>query len=203
MRFMAESKQNKGFQTPQGIKVIAARPSTWYAVIGLIVFIVIIYFVVKLSKKGKTLDLPQGGTNIPAGWDANNDARALYAAMKSEWYNPFSWGTDNSALFAVIENKTPDQLALIYNAFTSLYNEDLFQWFQDDLSSAEYTRAMEIFRPVTAASAGNSATPSKFQLFGGGKNMRQTLIVLGIFAVLIFAIYVYLKTKQPTKTAAK
>lgn len=184
----------------QSIKLVQMR-GFWIVVLALIFLGIIIYVTVKLSKKGKMFVLPGNvagtGVSIPAGWDPNQDARALYAAIKSDWYNPFSYGTDTDTVFSILENKTPDQLALIYNAFTSLYNEDLYQWLEDDLSSDEYKRAMELFRPVTSTQIGNpAAQESNFYL---SKRQKQILFAVVIILLLSAAGYLYYKRTKSAK----
>lgn len=98
------------------------------------------------------VELPNNGTGIPTGWTPTNSAMILYDAMKGA-------GTDEDQLFGILQDKTPDQLAAIYNEFTRLYfkesKQNLFQWFKSDLSGNDLARALAYFSGIQGLSGYN------------------------------------------------
>lgn len=85
--------------------------------------------------------------------DPYGDALRLYTAMKSNAFDPSTWGTDEAAIWDVLEGKSPDHLAAIYNEFGQILAEknetgDLFSWFSEDLDGADLDRAMGYFDGV-------------------------------------------------------
>ena len=126
----------------------------WIIAIALVLAI-IIWFIGKRNgkrDKGTQANLPNNGNGIPTGWSPKPDAVKLYNAMQSDWYNPFDWGTDEDAIFSVLESKTPDQVAAIYNEFNRLYYSeygcDLICWLESELSSSDLSRAMSSFNGI-------------------------------------------------------
>lgn len=119
------------------------------AIAGAIVFAV--YKLSGLFKKqdpSPDLDLPGGGS-LPT-LDANLIGQRLYNAMSG-------FGTDESTLFAELENRTAAQLVDIYNAYGTPYYflyggdpyfgapTDLFGWFNKELSGNALQRMKQIF----------------------------------------------------------
>lgn len=95
-----------------------------------------------VPKAPKPFDFPTAGSGIPKGWTPSADARVLHTAMEGA-------GTDTDAIFAALQGNTKDQLVAIYNEFTRLFwdegDGDLFAWFEDDLDSADLSRALSFF----------------------------------------------------------
>jgi len=113
-------------------------------VVIVIVILAFVFFIGKgFGKKGtpKRIPLPKNGEGIPLGWTATPDTVALYSAMKGLW-------TDENMIWNTLEGKTPDQLAAVYNEFGNRYKEDLFDWFRDDLSGGELSRALNYFKGI-------------------------------------------------------
>ncbi len=113
--------------------------------IVLVVSILITIYVLgrKSAKNGKTLKISQSDikNDVPKEWDPNFDAQILHSAIEG-------MGTDEEAIYGVLQNKNKTQLKLIYNAFNLQYNEDLFEWFSDDLSDEDLTRVMGYFQGI-------------------------------------------------------
>lgn len=107
--------------------------------IGTIVVIgilLMIYFYGRSSvKKGKYIDVPD---NL-GGYNPNLDATALHEALKG-------WGTDTETVTMVLSNKTDQQLALIYNAYLSLFNQNLLEDIEDDYQGAELQQVLSYFK---------------------------------------------------------
>jgi len=66
-------------------------------------------------------------------------ARRLYRAMKG-------LGTDEKAVFATLENRTPTELEYIRESFHTLTGEPLDSWLRADLSFGDEKRALALLR---------------------------------------------------------
>lgn len=118
--------------------VLAFLGKYWvHIVVGVVVALTAVY----LFRKGRNI-LNRRKANV------NNDqfdpiiaARKLFKAMDG-------WGTDEAAIWAVLDGATGAQLAAIYNAYRNEYGRDLFDDFADDLSGSEFARAMAYFSTV-------------------------------------------------------
>jgi hypothetical protein len=119
------------------------------AIAGAIVFAV--YKLSGLFKKqeaSSNLNVPGGGSLTQL--DADLIGQRLYNAMSGV-------GTDESTLFAELENRTAAQLVDIYNAYGTPYYflyggdpyfgapTDLFGWFNNELSGNDLSRMKQIF----------------------------------------------------------
>lgn len=120
-----------------------------YALIAVIIIVVIfaIFFSGKAlgrskarAGKPKPLKFPTG-SSIPEGWSPTVDVEQLHGAMKG-------FGTNENAIWDVLEGKTDAQLAAIYNEFANRYSDDLFEWFRKDLSGDDLRRATNYFRNI-------------------------------------------------------
>jgi hypothetical protein len=92
---------------------------------------------------GGNLPLPEIPSLLYTDSMAKTDAMALYEAMKG-------WGTDENAIWAVLDGKTDDQLNMIQNQFQVILGEkresgNLISWFQDDLSGQDLQKALAYF----------------------------------------------------------
>lgn len=112
--------------------------------IAIILLVVVIYFVGKLKgaakkKEKDQFDIPITETDtIPDGYNPQVDVIRLKGAMEG-------WGTDESAIWAVLQGKTKGQLKAIYNTWNKQESENLFEWFKGDLSGDDLSRAMGYF----------------------------------------------------------
>lgn len=111
----------------------------WIGVLIILVIAGVIYYFGK--KAGKKLPLPNGGSGIPQGWSPVQSAERLYAAMDG-------LGTDEDAIWNVLADKTPDQLAAIYNEYQHRFGQNLFDDFKGDLDDQDLARAMQFFQGV-------------------------------------------------------
>lgn len=121
----------------------------WIAVGGILI-IYLIYAAGKKAASGTSAPLPNNGTGIPAGWTATQDAMVLHDAMDNgSWVLGAGYGTDEDAIWGVLEGKTDDQLVAIYNEFNRLYQAesemDLMDWFEEDLEGDDLNRALGYF----------------------------------------------------------
>jgi len=114
----------------------------------------IVFAVYKLSglfnkqEASSNLTVPGGGSLTQL--DADLIGQRLYNAMSS-------FGTDESTLFAELENRTAAQLVDIYNAYGTPYYflyggdpyfgapTDLFGWFNEELSGNALSRMKQIW----------------------------------------------------------
>tara|TARA_R110000824_G_scaffold138847_1_gene303752 strand:- start:190 stop:678 length:489 start_codon:yes stop_codon:yes gene_type:complete len=78
------------------------------------------------------------------------DAEALRDAIKSDWYNPLTYGTDEQAIWRTLMDKTCWQKNCIRNYFNRMYGDGatLMQWFEGDLSGALLAKAKGYFNCV-------------------------------------------------------
>lgn len=77
----------------------------------------------------------------PPRYDGSADAAALHTAMKG---GLFGAGTDEGAIFRVLQNKTPDQIASIRRAYQDHYKSNLDVDLKGELSGLELTRAQKL-----------------------------------------------------------
>ena len=114
----------------------------------------IVFAVYKLSglftkqEASSNLNVPGGGSLTQL--DADLIGQRLYNAMSG-------FGTDESTLFAELENRTAAQLVDIYNAYGTPYYflyggdpyfgapTDLFGWFNEELSGNDLSRMKQIW----------------------------------------------------------
>jgi hypothetical protein len=159
------------------------RSPFWTIVLTLVLVVLIVYLIKKiLEGKGSRIEVP-AGQSIPSGWDPNADAMAINAALEYTWYSPETWGDDTDTLWNILVNKNDAQLALIYNAYFSLYKEDLIERFSNDLSQEDSQRAIGYFQNLQTGTA--PATP--------GQNTAKIAIYFGIAAVIITIIIIIIK----------
>lgn len=113
-------------------------------IVGIVVLIVV---VTKLKSLGKAwietrdrqseqavLGLQGMKLSYSKSW-YSDQGRKLYTAMKSTWYVPWEWGTDENAIFAVFGQLKNDLDFLeLYNAYGIKEGYDLQEWIEGDLS---------------------------------------------------------------------
>ena len=114
----------------------------------------LIFLAIKLGKlfqkKETSPDLTFPGGGGLTTTEANMIGQRLYQAMSS-------FGTDETTLFAELENRTASQLVAIYNAYGTPYYFlyggdpyfgaplDLFGWFNEELSGTDLNRMKQIW----------------------------------------------------------
>ena len=74
-------------------------------------------------------------------------ANALYEAMDSQWYNPFSYGTGEDEVYAQFEklNNNLDFIEL-QKAFGNKDGDDLETWIYGDLNQGEIDKVNDILQ---------------------------------------------------------
>lgn len=140
-------------------KVITYIGSNWKKILITVIVIILLWKILDWSgviaklkaqftklPKAKTPDGADGSqaqyydpdTNQLKAYDPRPDVIALRAAMSGA-------GTDEEAIWDVLDSKNDPQLAAIYNDFSALTGEDLFEWFADDLSGSDLQKALNYF----------------------------------------------------------
>lgn len=118
---------------------------------------------------------------------ATQDAAALHEAMRSDWWNPGTWGTDDDKLQEILNNRSPAELKRISEVYEASYGESLRDAITDDTSGnyrdtllAQLDRA-EGARPVVVQSnpaevEANQAALAINNAVRGGTTDEQKLI---------------------------
>ncbi len=114
---------------------------------AIVIFIIILLFLIirnvnkwiaRIRAKQQIADLETSAeatgeqpTYLPANY--NSFANSLYYAMQSSWYNPFDWGTDETAINEIFNKmmNTRDVVELL-KAFGTRDGYDLGQWLSGD-----------------------------------------------------------------------
>ena len=133
--------------------LLAILKNKW-VIISLIVLALVIFVYFKGKSDGKDKQKGDGywidpykgeeggGNSTPdIFYDPTSDVLRLYEAMDG-------WGTDEDAIWDVLESKNNIQLAMIYNGYKAKYGKDLFDDFAGDLDDKELRRAMSYFQNV-------------------------------------------------------
>lgn len=110
---------------------------------GVLLVLLLTYFLGRSGgKKGKPWQpLKYSPGDKESTWSPVADVVTLYEAMKY-------LGTNEENIWRSIEGKSPAQLIAIYNEFGNRYGEDLFEWFEDELSDDDLLRAMAYFKHI-------------------------------------------------------
>lgn len=146
-----------GFQ-----KFIAFVGEYWKQILITVAIIIVLWYVLKWTGladeiKGKLKKPPKATT--PDGFDGSQaqwfnpdtgmmeayDPRPDVVELKEAMAGP---GTDEDAIWSVLDLKTDQQLVAIYNDFQDYTGEDLFEWFSGDLSGENLSRAMNYFSGI-------------------------------------------------------
>ena len=94
------------------------------------------------------LDLPNGGSGIPAGWSALAVAENLHNLMDGLDLT----GQNEGKIMSILNALTPDQLAAVNNEFNNQYasesGENFMEWLEDDLSSDNYEVVTNLFQGI-------------------------------------------------------
>lgn len=95
------------------------------------------------------LGLISGDRSPTAGYNASSaldDARALHETMRSDWYNPGSWGTRTGELTELLTNRSPDELKQIAEEYDRLpYGGSLRDRVQSETSGPYRDVLMAMF----------------------------------------------------------
>lgn len=106
---------------------------------GLLVALFILFAVYSYAKKS-SVKVPGNGSDIPAGWDPTPVAIQIHDTIAG-------LGTDSDKFFAIMDNLTLGQRAMVYNAYNYQYGS-LIEDIQGDFSGDELTRALALFKGI-------------------------------------------------------
>lgn len=127
----------------------------FWVVVAAIILAIIIYKFGRISADTKIAKITNEDEQyLPPNWSPEEDAIKLHDAFNPSFFDStnfegiFGAGTDEEAIWRVLESKTDAQLAAIYNEYKSMYGDDLLEEFDDELSGADLSRALAYFSNV-------------------------------------------------------
>lgn len=107
--------------------------------IGVLIALFILYAVYSYARK-MSVKVPGNGSDIPAGWDPTPVAIQIHDTMSG-------LGTDSDKFFAIMDNLTLGQRAMVYNAYNLQYGS-LISDIEGDFSGDDLTRAIALFKGI-------------------------------------------------------
>jgi hypothetical protein len=116
-------------------QLLASKTFRWIAIA--LVILAVVYLIGRAAGKKKEAEkvvkLPNGGSQIPVGWDPKVLANEVYRNFKGI----FTWASNKEVTMGKLMSLMDDQLVAVYNTFNRLFSDDgksLTKWLSDEFN---------------------------------------------------------------------